>query len=601
MSKKTSTKRKSPLRSQKASPTFCVDRFARKLANCNTTSYAGRYTRNSSSVSNPALCADNYRHNVDDFRHDYLLYNVKRKFNGSDNMNADKRRKAAFSKFKSVDDGLQDINRDLNWTNLGLQNPVAQRILFCAARKIERLLGELDISDVSTSASFSHGATMLHTRKEGRAPFKYSFEYPEVTAECAKLAWALVKESPCWSETVKGLTLVAGNRLTTVPKDSDIDRVIACEPTMNMFIQKGIGDVLRWKLKSVGINLDDQSKNQQLAKAGSTDGAQATIDLSAASDSISLAICRLLLPHEWYHLLLETRSDVGVLPDGEQVCYNKISSMGNGFTFELESMLFWAITQACEDEVSRSYGDKTYRCSVYGDDIICRIKTVSILKHVLELCGFKLNDEKSFSQGPFRESCGKHYFNGIDVTPFFVRGPIISTLDLIGLCNRLRRWSRSCLGIDDPRYVDLYKWCVSYLPPFWQVAYIPDGLGDGALYGYLDEVKPGFSKSGVYKAPVLLVKERTVNEKQRRYDPLSQVFFGRGGYTAALRDLDAKSRFEGAPDLKQVRGNDEDILQRLCGNAQARSVLTEPGDLIVQKKHICITEWSDSLCESLVA
>lgn len=444
MSKPTKRKRRIPLHLPRGGAEFPVMKLVNKLARCVPTRYAGSYQRDSSKLHNPAVTAMQYD-NVDDFRHDYLLYNIIRKYNAADQGSADSRQLAAIDAFIRVEDSLEDVNTYLNWTTLACEKPVAHHILWRASRKISSLLGSFDLLSVVEESAFSHGASMKHKRVEGRASYKYAYAYPEVTPQCADLAWLIISSSHVWSATVRGLTLVGGNRLTTVPKDNDKDRVIACEPTMNMYIQKGVGTIIRRKLKTVNIDLDNQGINQEMARLGSTGNDLATIDLSAASDSISLALCKLLLDTDWYHFLLMLRSDTGVLPDGTEITYRKMSSMGNGFTFELESLLFWAIAQSCEDYISEICGTKNHQCSVYGDDIICRCGTVDALRYILQICGFALNDDKSFWDGPFRESCGKHYFNGIDVSPFFIRRPIKTILDLMGTCNRLRRWNRSTL------------------------------------------------------------------------------------------------------------------------------------------------------------
>lgn len=547
MSKDMTKKGRIPLRSLKSNATFSHNKFANKLAMCNQTGYATSYLRDRTSLLNPALVASQYE-DRDAFRHDYLLYNVLRKFNAVSKDNDQARSDAAFESFNRVDENLSALDSSLNWHSLGIKTPVAHRVLWRASRKIAKLLGNYENCKVLEFMNFSNGATMLHPKVEGQAQYKFSFENPEVTPQCARFASALIKCSPIWSEKTTSLTLVEGNRLTTVPKDASIDRVIACEPTMNMYVQKGFGGYMRSQLKKVNVDLDDQTVNQRLALEGSVEGELATVDLSAASDSISLAVCRLLLPADWYDMLLMCRSDVGVLPNGSTIRYNKISSMGNGFTFELESLLFWAITQSCEDLISDITRTNSHQCSIYGDDIVCRTGTVECLRYVLELCGFSLNVEKSFWDGPFRESCGKHYFNGTDVSPFFIRGPVCDVESLLGLCNRLRRWNRSTLTVDDPRYVDLYAWCRSFLPDFWQKPRIPNGYGDGALYGSLDEVLPTF-KRGVYRAKVLAKKQRLLHHKNKAYDYHQDIQLGRGSYLRFLAGTPDAYEFESVNSL----------------------------------------------------
>lgn len=574
MVKTTRKRRNIPTRRLKGGASFDHQKFANKLARIVPTAFSGLYQKSQGIDVNPALAASSYQ-SSDAFRHDYLLYNLLRKFNAGGAEDRDMRASRAYDLFLRNDKALSCFNDNLSFSILAVTQPVAHKILWRAACKIGKLLGPLTLDRVEKACAFSHGASALHSRREGRAPYKFSNENPEVTPACAELAWTLIQRSPIWAQSVKSLTLCEYNRLTTVPKDETIDRVIACEPTMNMYVQKGIGALIRRRLKTVNIDLNDQSINQRLALQGSLSGELATVDLSAASDSVSLAICKLLLPSCWYDILLMTRCDVGKMPDGTLLEYEKVSSMGNGYTFELESLLFWGITQACEDFLSDTCSLPNHQCSVYGDDIVCRTSSVDCLRYILRTCGFSLNDDKSFWEGPFRESCGKHYFNGTDVSPFFIREPVNDITSLIGLCNRLRRWNRQCLGIDDPRYVDIYDWARAYLPEFWQVPRIPDSMGDGALIGYLDEVRPNFS-NGVHRAVVLVNHEHTISPKDERPESMKhrQVQHGLGGYIECLHSLNSR------PVSSQ------------SGEASMREA-SIPGAVSIRAQRVLLTEWSD--------
>jgi len=143
------------------------------------------------------------------------------------------------------------------------------------------------------------------------------------------------------------------------------------------------------------------------------------------------------------------------MPDGSRERLEKFSSMGNGFTFPLESLIFWALASAASDDI----------VTVYGDDIICAVKDVELIIKVLEACGFAINKGKSFWSGPFRESCGSDYYRGIDVRPVYVK-TVLSGIDLFRLHNHfykigdeeqrrsilalipesLRLWGPSCYG-----------------------------------------------------------------------------------------------------------------------------------------------------------
>jgi hypothetical protein len=159
--------------------------------------------------------------------------------------------------------------------------------------------------------------------------------------------------------------------------------------------------------------------------------------------------------------------------------------MGNGYTFELESLLFWALAKSVTqvDDI----------VSVYGDDIIVPSAVVPTLQKVFDYVGFTLNMDKSFWTGQFRESCGKHYFNGYDVSPVYHKtngeSPKDEIMKLILLANNMRRW----IGVSHAtQYSAIHSFIVQHLPEFWAKPRIPEGVGDGALIGSLAEVLPQY-------------------------------------------------------------------------------------------------------------
>lgn len=378
-------------------------------------------------------------------------------------------------------------------------------VFHTAREKIARLLGPFSWDLAEPFFAFGPGATFSRPHREGDAYYKFRAK-PCSTYGCSVLAYTALSRIPAWfthvcqlagetPETIerfpmaerpsKILKLVPGNRVTFVPKSATKMRTIAIEPTMNGFIQHGIGELIVRRLRRVGVDLHDQRLNQQLAREGSIDGSLATLDLSAASDSVSLELCKQLLPSDWFDAVCITRSEVGTLPDGTVIKYSKVSSMGNGYTFALESLIFWALCAAVTSSLSLS--DR--RLAVYGDDLIIPTDAVHPVVWVLEACGFLLNRSKSFSTGPFRESCGKHYFRGDDVTPFYVREDIDTNSRLIWFSNQIRRWSRLSWGLD-PLLKDAYEKSVRLLPDNLRRPSIPDGYGDYGLIGDLDEVCP---------------------------------------------------------------------------------------------------------------
>jgi hypothetical protein len=209
--------------------------------------------------------------------------------------------------------------------------------------------------------------------------------------------------------------VVANNKISFVPKTASTHRAIAVEPLLNGYLQKGTDVVMRNALRRIGIDLSDQSLNQRLAREGSIDGstdnAYSTIDLSSASDSISIGLARSLLPPDWFDFLNSIRSTEYEL-NGKRYVYSKFCSMGNGFCFPLESLIFAACCHAS------GCGKPGTDFSVYGDDIIVRGLHAKGVLSLLKAIGFSPNADKTFLSGPFRESCGSDWFGGVDVRPY---------------------------------------------------------------------------------------------------------------------------------------------------------------------------------------
>lgn len=227
------------------------------------------------------------------------------------------------------------------------------------------------------------------------------------------------------------VSLVRYNKISFVPKTAKTHRSIAVEPLLNSFVQKGIDEEMRLRLKRVGLDLADQSRNSEMARQGSFDESNGycTIDLSSASDTIALEVVRWLLPNEWYDLLYAVRSPAYQL-EGVTHSYHKFASMGNGFCFPLETLIFASLCHACYAEMRLK---PDFR--VYGDDIIVRKEVFDRLLEVLKHFGFELNSRKTFGSGSFRESCGKDWHTGVNVRPLFISDTFKSLGSLMNFHN----------------------------------------------------------------------------------------------------------------------------------------------------------------------
>lgn len=238
--------------------------------------------------------------------------------------------------------------------------------------------------------------------------------------------------------------IVKGNRFDLVPKNGKTDRAIAIEPTLNVYYQLGLGKALRTKLRRRGLlEKDSQEVHRKMAREGSLYGNLATLDLSSASDTIGCSLVRETFPWSWFEELNAARSPYTAFDraNGEDpmwVPLSKFSSMGNGYTFELETALFAATCL----HIARREGVTLiarHNFSVYGDDIIVPTEIAGQVADALKLLGFILNMEKSFVGGPFRESCGGDYFKGVDVRPVYQDCVPDDPSTLFSLHNRLAR------------------------------------------------------------------------------------------------------------------------------------------------------------------
>lgn len=268
-------------------------------------------------------------------------------------------------------------------------------------------------------------------------------------------------------------SVVLGNRFTTVPKDATKRRGICIEPSINVSLQLAVGAHMKRRLLTRGLDLKGgQQLHRKLAQQASLDGLAATIDLSNASDTVAYNLVKLMLPKPWFELLDTLRSEYTRL-NQKWVRLHKFSSMGNGFTFELESLIFAAIIHGCGGKI----GTDSF---VYGDDLIVPTDLVKALLPALSYFGFTPNKRKTFVDGPFRESCGGDFFKGQAVRPHYIKELPNEPQDWIKLANGLRRVGNS--NPHDPGRWGTFQraWfrCLDALPTNIRRLRGPSELGD---------------------------------------------------------------------------------------------------------------------------
>lgn len=285
---------------------------------------------------------------------------------------------------------------------------------------------------------------------------------------------------------VRDFEYVRGNRFTTVDKDALKKRGICVEPSLNVFYQLAYGTYMSQRMKRIyGWDKSIQQEfHKLLARIGSLTGAIATIDLSNASDTVCRNLVKLLLPRDWYDMVYRLRSSHTFIK-GRWVRLEKFSSMGNGFTFELETLIFYTLAKVlCKLEaVQEDPFTPGLTVSVFGDDIIVPKSISRSMLAALAFFGFTPNASKTFVDGPFRESCGGDYFKGHDVRPHFHKEAYEEPHHLIALANGIRRFGRRLddLGGNGSHRVAWFR-CIDALPRQISICRGPESLGDLVIH-----------------------------------------------------------------------------------------------------------------------
>lgn len=320
--------------------------------------------------------------------------------------------------------------------------------------------------------------------------------------------------------------VVEGNTFFTVNKTALTMRGCAKAPSINVSYQLAVGREIRSRLKRK-LSLDlasGQARHGELAKAGSQFGLIATIDSERASDCQSIRLIKGLFNKAgfWYDLL-ESLREPKTFIDGKWVTLNKWSAMGNGYTFELETLVFLSLCYAVAwvhginddgpiNPVSALDLVRGGDISVYGDDIIVPGHLANDTIRLLEASGFTVNKSKSYTDGPFRESCGSDFYNGIGVNTPKLKKSIEGPADWFSIHNALKK-----------RYVDQYPndknasrvlvEVRNQLPRNLRAMYGPNYLGDRVLHGWFGpQVKARARVVGEIVGPMLPGEQRLLTD-----------------------------------------------------------------------------------------
>lgn len=437
--------------------------------------------------------------------------------------------------------------------------PQIERVFFRAQQLIADTLGEVP-SVSNLKLRLGPGATTLTKKRDASIVEKFT-----VGLACSEefVPWAstVMSELPMVTDLFSDVDFDDGcdawSRVTIqimdgvlsfAKKNAKTERIVVKQPPLNVMAQLAIADPLQHSLLRRGVDLKNQLLNQELAKEGSLYGRIATLDLKSASDLIAIELVAHLLPIDWFSVLNAWRVGKLIVPWSERaIKLEQFSSMGNGFTFPLESLIFWALSHAAV-EISCSKDDEFRRATVYGDDIIVPTSSALLVREVLSCAGFLVNTQKSYWTGPFRESCGADFLFGIDIRPIYVKRKLDGA-GLFSLHNGLVRkgWNHEA------------EWVRTFISPKLAI-FGPDGYGDGHLLGPWDPKAHNrqFGWGGYTFKTYKEVPNKDLTPLKKGYDVLPHYSTYMGAYAPILPQVPslANANFRTLRELARVRGRD---------------------------------------------
>lgn len=287
------------------------------------------------------------------------------------------------------------------------------------------------------------------------------------------------------------------SRLIAVPKTQKGPRLIASEPTSHMWCQQAVNKFLRSRVKDTflrnAIHFRDQNFNREGALRASRSGTHWTIDLSSASDRMSLWCVERIFRgnHSLLSALHASRTrwmENTINPNcPKHIVLKKLAPQGAAFTFPVQSILYTIVILGCMIHALR-LAPSIKLCSklvrevlVFGDDLIVPNAVGESVVQVLTHLGFEVNTLKTYRSGRFRESCGLEAYNGVEVTPGYVLEPYdrskpTSVASLVDSSNNF--FAKGFWRTAD--------WLITTLPPKIRenLAVVSDGSGNFGLTSY---------------------------------------------------------------------------------------------------------------------
>lgn len=308
-------------------------------------------------------------------------------------------------------------------------SPKTRELLSSASNVLHFCVQGLDLSSVRPK----HGPGAVSTGERQEKKWDFSRLYLDLDEYYSYFEYFTVGDRHMLDNLDKILKLEvkleADSKFVLVPKTATTPRGIVTQPNELMFIQEGqmtrmVHHLERNFVTQGQVNFTHQSINRELALTSSHLRNGATLDLSEASDRLSLQLVKeLFINHdELLRHMLASRASHVILPDGRRIKLRKFAAMGSALCFPVEALCFFVICVAAITLRRRvPWNEVSHLVFVYGDDIIVPSDDYECVIEALELVGLRVNRLKSFKEGNFRESCGMHAFYGQDITPVKIR------------------------------------------------------------------------------------------------------------------------------------------------------------------------------------
>lgn len=387
----------------------------------------------------------------------------------------------AFSTFTEVNQRMGEVNSRLKDPSFW-ETPVSvvkgrtytlHSVRLMSQYLLKHVLGTFWPGELHAMCKHGNGSTIGASYEDTSADRKFSYPM-SCTREVKRLFEVHIRYNTTLYRAIEFLNsdiaygeryeIVDASRGTTVDKTSSKRRMIAVEPTLNMFFQQGLMLLMYARLKDVGLDLESlPQRHRDLAREASIHRTYGTIDFSQASDSVAYELVRQLIPPDWFEYLDMVRTPSMEL-GGVTHSLNMFSTMGNATTFPLETLVFWAIACSCHHITRGDPGHlishKVKRLnSVFGDDCIVPTESCRLFIEVVKFFGFRVNEDKTFidPEQSFRESCGGDYYHGHDVRPYSFKAPRSQRM------NDLEPWLYTILNNIIPIYIKYFGYYQSAL------------------------------------------------------------------------------------------------------------------------------------------